>query len=197
MTKSRSPDTYGTARTKLLDSGQELIRANSFNAVGLKEILDACQVPKGSFYHYFDSKEAFGIAIAQHYHAAELARARGYFGDVSKPPKDRLLAYFQDAYAQMEQRGFSGGCLMCNLSTELGRDQDALRAELATHWEALVAEIAGCLTQMELAELGLGHLPPEAAADWLLNSWSGALTRMKATRSGAPLALFLRTVFNV
>ena len=34
-----------------------------YSGVGLTEILTAAGVPKGSFYHYFASKDAFGEAM--------------------------------------------------------------------------------------------------------------------------------------
>src|SRR5690606_25283697 len=46
-------------RQHILDTGYRLVLQKGFAALGLQEILKACAVPKGSFYHYFSSKEAF------------------------------------------------------------------------------------------------------------------------------------------
>ena len=54
-------------RAHLLAIGYQLIAQKGFTAVGIKQILDTAGVPKGSFYHYFASKEAFGEAIIEHY----------------------------------------------------------------------------------------------------------------------------------
>jgi len=86
--------------------------------------------------------------------------------------------------------------LMCNLTTELADERPALQDELERHWRELSAELAACLRKSDLSGTNLAHLPAEEAADWLLNAWSGALTRMKASGNDAPLRLFIKSVFN-
>src|SRR5882757_6117862 len=56
-------------RRRLLAAGRELVHARGFAASGVKDITDAAGVPKGSFYAYFASKEAFAAAILEHYWA--------------------------------------------------------------------------------------------------------------------------------
>src|SRR6476659_11363181 len=54
-------------RRRLLAAGLDLVHARGFAASGVKDITDAAGVPKGSFYAYFPSKEAFAAAILDHY----------------------------------------------------------------------------------------------------------------------------------
>ena len=54
-------------RQHILDIGYQLVVTKGFTNVGLSEILKTAAVPKGSFYHYFKSKEQFGEALIQHY----------------------------------------------------------------------------------------------------------------------------------
>ena len=60
-------------KTQILDIAQSTMGSRGFSAVGLNEILKAAQVPKGSFYHYFESKEAFGVALLERYFSRYLA----------------------------------------------------------------------------------------------------------------------------
>ena len=57
----------GDMRQHILCTAQRLIGSKGFSAVGLNELLNAAGVPKGSFYHYFGSKEAFGVALLEYY----------------------------------------------------------------------------------------------------------------------------------
>jgi TetR/AcrR family transcriptional repressor of nem operon len=196
MARVRNDAAYEAARDRLLVAGMTLIRRNSFDGIGINDVLKECGVPKGSFYHYFDTKEDFGIAVAQHYHEQQIEFARDCFSDASLDPIDRLKAFFEGARAMMKERGYAQGCLMCNLSTELADGRPAFQAELDRHWQSLTRELCSCLRQADLSRIGLGHLSHEDAADWMMNSWSGALTRMKASRSDEPLALFMRTIFK-
>ena len=196
MARPKNDRAHAESRTRLLEAGLQAFRATSYADTGINEVLDRASVPKGSFYHYFRSKTDFGIAVAEHYHDRQLAFARAALHPPSLPPLARVRAYFEAARADMTKRGFVEGCLMCNLTSELADAVPAFQAELECHWQALSAEIADQLAEADLSEINLGHLTAQEAADWLLNAWSGALTRMKATRDDTPLALFLRSIFK-
>ncbi|ERP99945.1 Transcriptional regulator AcuR [Labrenzia sp. THAF35] len=196
MARIRNEAAYESAKTRLLDVGMTLIRENSFDGIGINDVLRESGVPKGSFYHYFDTKEDFGLEVARHYHRDQLAFAKACLSDRKRSPVERLEAFFSGAREGMKDRGYAQGCLMCNLSTELADQKPVFQAELDRHWQALTGELEICLRETDLSRIGLSHLSPAQAADWLMNSWSGALTRMKASRSDEPLALFMRTIFK-
>ena len=196
MVRTRNEKKYNDARSELLAVGLRLIRSESFKGVGINEFLKASGAPRGSFYHYFESKEAFGLEVARFYHAQQISSAKQILSDSSLPPVERLRAFFSAAGEDYANRDFADGCLMCNLSTELGDTNQAFQALLSTQWAELASVISGCLAQMDLAEIGLENLSNDEAADWLLNAWSGALSRMKAERSGLPLKLFQKTIFK-
>ncbi len=196
MGRPRNEDAYVNAKTLLLEVGTDLIRSGSYKGVGVNDVLREAGVPKGSFYHYFDSKKDFGLAIAEHYHADQLQTAKQLFGNDAIPALDQLKAFFQSAMTYFESRDYMQGCLMCNLSTEIADEDADFQALLNKHWESLSLEIAGCIAECDKSKIGLAHLSDNEAADWLLNSWSGALTRMKAVRTAAPLELFLKSTFN-
>lgn len=196
MARTRNEETYNDARSKLLTVGMDLIRAGSYESVGINDVLRTSGFPKGSFYHYFQSKEVFGLEVAKHHHAQQLQSAKEILQNSEQPALARLRAFFQMAYDDFEARGFTQGCLMCNLSTELADEQPAFQKLLKEHWRALGSEIATCVAGLDKSEIGLEHLSDTEAGDWLLNSWSGALTRMKAVGDGEPLRLFLKTTFQ-
>ena len=64
MTKTRE---FSDTREHLLATGEAVFRGKGFTAVGLTEILAIAGVPKGSFYHYFRSKEGFGVEMLTRY----------------------------------------------------------------------------------------------------------------------------------
>ncbi|GAA6212754.1 TetR/AcrR family transcriptional regulator [Hyphomicrobiales bacterium 4NK60-0047b] len=196
MARQRDKEKYINTRTKLLKVGLDLIRKNSYEKMGINELLKVSKVPTGSFYHYFQSKENFALEVAKFYHAEQIESAQKIFNDSDKQPIDRLYHFFEEAYKDYKSRGFGQGCLMCNLSTELAAEQPSFHILLKGQWEELSSEISKCLSLIEKKEIGLIHLSNHEAADWLLNSWSGALTRMKVSASGEPLLLFIRTTFK-
>lgn len=196
MARIRNEAKYKDTRAHLLSVGMELIRSGSYEGVSVSDILKAGQAPKGSFYHYFESKEAFGLEVAAHYHALQMEGARKHLRHPDRPAIDSLFAFFHSAYLDYEARQFGQGCLMCNLSTEIADEQPRFQEMLDSHWRGLAGEIAQCISRLDRAAIGLAHLSDAEAGDWLLNAWSGALTRMKAAGDGSPLRLFLKTTFK-
>lgn len=195
MAKPKNIQAFRKTRARLIDAGLALFRAKSFMSVGISEILNEAGAPKGSFYHYFSDKEDFGLAVAEAYHEQQMQAANANFTKGSTSPVERLRDFFVTAKKDYESRNFADGCLMCNLSTELGDQNERFQVQLSRQWAELVTVIADNMDADCLQQLRLSHLNASEAASLLLNSWSGALTRMKADRSVEPLELFLRCYF--
>lgn len=195
MARLKNQKNFDQNRTKLLELGVELIRSHSFQGIGIKDILSLAKIPKGSFYHYFESKETFGLQVAQFYHDNQMHFAKTILMDKSKSSSERLYNFFSDAAEQFREREFKQGCLMCNLSAELADENEKFQALLRDHWQELSTEITKCIKELGTEKLGFAHLSPEECADWMINTWGGSLTRMKATGDAKPLQLFLKSIF--
>ena len=53
-------------REAIIASGAELMLRKGYHGTGVQEIVDGANVPKGSFYHYFNSKEDFVVSAMEH-----------------------------------------------------------------------------------------------------------------------------------
>jgi len=185
-----------TTREHLIETGLRQIHALGYNATGVKEILDLAEVPKGSFYHYFPSKESFVEEVLARYTANEAERAQATLGDFKLTPLKRLRKYFESLVEVYGQGGAIPGCLLGNLSLELGGQsthlQPAFSAAFANWQQPIAATLREAAAQGEIPK----SLKPDETAAFLLNSWEGALLRMKADKSDKPLHTFLDFVFN-
>jgi len=196
MARTVNIKAYESARNNLLAIGVELVRKKSFSGIGITDILNSAGIPKGSFYHYFKSKEDFGLQLMEHYHAQQMELARRIMHDEALTPIERLRHFFNEAKKEFEHRNFQDGCLMCNLSTELADTHPTFQTLLKQQWHELTEELSICIAKIDRQQLGLHKLSNAEAASWLINSWAGALTRMKAEASVAPLALFEKSIFG-
>jgi TetR/AcrR family transcriptional repressor of nem operon len=181
-----------STREHLLDVGVELMHQNGYNATGLSDILKAADVPKGSFYHHFDSKGDFAAAALDSYIAREAKHSAAVLTDSKIPPLRRLRQYFTEMIETYGQAGPIPGCMMGRFSLEIAAESPQLRAKLShafQHWQHTITTVM----QQAVAE---GELPAgtdaESLAGFLLNSWEGALLRSQAEKSDAPLEIFLR-----
>lgn len=197
MARQRNKKAYEASKLSMIEVGLELFRGQGFRSTGLNDILRVSGLPKGSFYHYFDSKESYGLAVAEEYHLRQMVFAKQVLQSSEAKNIDKLRTFFSTSLANFEHRDFKDGCLMCNLSVELGASNEAFSKMLKRQWKELSAEIAACLGVEERMELGMSGLTPQEAGDVLLNGWSGALSRMKAEQSSEPLDLFLRSMLNM
>ena len=82
MPRPANPET----RSRLLQKGGDLVSTRGFNATGVQEITAAAGVPKGSFYNYFDSKEAFAVAGLTEYWDTVVAEYGAILNQGRKPP---------------------------------------------------------------------------------------------------------------
>jgi len=181
-----------STRDHLLDVGVELMHRNGYNATGLSDILKAADVPKGSFYHHFSSKEDFAAAALARYVAREGEHAASVLKDLKIPPLKRLKRYFTDLTRTYGQAGKIPGCMMGRLSLEMAVESPQLRKLISDSFAGWQQKIAAVVQEaVEQKELP-SDTEPEPLAGFLLNSWEGALLRSQAEKSDAPLETFLR-----
>ncbi|QHN04856.1 TetR family transcriptional regulator [Granulicella sp. WH15] len=186
-----------TTREHLIEVGLDRIYAMGYTVTGVKEILDQAGVPKGSFYHYFPSKEAFAKEVLERYAAQENRRLGGFLEDEETPPLKRLRRYFEEMVSLAGYNGPYNGCMLGNLSLEVAAQSDTIQSLLSrifTNWQGGIAVLLRSAIER-------GDLPRSTKADqlaaFLLNSWEGALVRSKAEKSDAPLDTFMHFAFQV
>ncbi|WP_353068086.1 TetR family transcriptional regulator C-terminal domain-containing protein [Tunturibacter empetritectus] len=186
-----------STRDHLLAVGLERLRSTGYTATGVKEVLDLAQVPKGSFYHYFPSKEEFAVEVFHLYAKGEAERSERILGDRKVAPLKRLRRYFEELISVYGQAGEISGCLMGSLSLEVADHSPRMRSELQGVFAVWQQGIADVLQQaIQRGDLAKS-MRPDALAQFLLNSYEGALIRMKAEKSDKPLENFLHFAFDV
>jgi TetR/AcrR family transcriptional regulator, transcriptional repressor for nem operon len=182
-------------RERLLTAAFETLHRNGFNATGVQDITDAAKVPKGSFYNHFESKDALGVEVVEHY-AAKSAERRQALVDGPEAPLARLKAYFKSLNQLGPASGFSRGCLLGNFSAELANQSPDIRQALARALADWTKDIARVVAEaQEAGDVGR-DLPATTLAAFLLNAWEGAVLRSRVDRSAAPLDAFMRVAFN-
>ena len=182
-------------RHEILRIGTDLIARQGFNATGIDAVLKAAGVPKGSFYHYFKSKDDFGLAVIDHFAAGFARRLEAFLEDEEVGPCDRLRNFFESSLARVTQNQCTRGCLIGNLGQELAGFNEGFRARLDAifgHWRG---SFATCLRRaQELGELA-PELDAELVAGFLLSGWEGAILRAKVMKSPQPMRDFIDVVF--
>jgi TetR/AcrR family transcriptional repressor of nem operon len=189
--------TTKSTRDHLIDVGLELMHRRGYNATGVAEILKEANVPKGSFYHHFESKEDFAAAALEKYVARERKHAARVLGDLTLSPLKRLKRYFADLVKTYGQSGSVRGCMLGRFSLDMASESAQLRKRVSASFEGWQQTIATAIGQaVAQKELPPG-LDPASVAAFLLNSWQGALVRSQAEESDAALKTFMHFAFEV
>ena len=182
-------------RSTILEKGARIIHKKGFNHTGIQEILDAAGVPKGSFYHYFKSKEDFGLNLLDYYAVYFTSRAES-LKDKNVPPIKRLKDFFEGFLSFFESNGCELGCPIGNLSQEMGDLSPAFRKRLEEIFLMMRSRIEEVLKEALLGGDLPGSLNIRETADFIVNSWEGAIVRMKVQKNTEALRLFDRMIFD-
>ena len=181
-----------SVRDKLIESGLNVIYAQGFHDCSVQDITDAAGVPKGSFYNYFDSKEALAVEVLA---AFKGTSDLGLLQDASKRPLDRLRSYFRASARAFKSAGFRRGCLMGNLGAELSDSSEPVRRALVQRFEGWQRSMAAVLREGQSVGEVSPAIDPDQAARFLVSSWEGAVLQMKVARSIQPIEDFLELAF--
>lgn len=174
-------------REQLLDQGVSLLLAQGYHGTGLKEILDAVKIPKGSFYQYFESKEAFGAEVVTHYIEPYIQQLTDHLNNPELDALSALQAYFAQLIQDLAQGDFKGGCLLGNLMGEIGDTSELCRFSLKQAIKRYRDLLILGLTRAQAEGSIRTDKSAERMADLLLNTWQGALLRMKIEQSVMPI----------
>ncbi|TRO14247.1 TetR family transcriptional regulator [Ectopseudomonas mendocina] len=170
----------------------EVLTEQGFAATGIDAVLKRVHVPKGSFYHYFDSKEAFVQEVLQRYAAYFARKLDRCLLDDQVLPLQRLSNFVEDAKAGMAKHEFRRGCLVGNLGQEITALPASFRQTLEDVLLDWQDRLANCLVQA----VKLGQLQPDSDCDalaayfWI--GWEGAVLRAKLVQNVQPLDTFAK-----
>lgn len=181
---------YNETRESLLRAGVEILTEKGFSSVGIDEILRRVGVPKGSFYHFFGSKEAFGAELVERYAAYFAGKLDRFLLDSTVPPLQRLQAFMHDARSGMARHEYKRGCLVGNLGQEMGTLPESFREQLKAVFRDWQSRVASCLEEAKIAgEISAAAECQQLAATFWIG-WEGAILRAKLEGSPEPLDLF-------
>ncbi|MEG2804955.1 TetR family transcriptional regulator C-terminal domain-containing protein [Stenotrophomonas sp.] len=182
---------FDDTRRALLQAGMALLTERGFAATGLDALLRGLGVPKGSFYHYFASKEAFGLEVLAAYDAYFCRKLERHLQDTTCDPLARIAQFVDDAAAGLARFAYARGCLVGNLGQEVVTLPALYRAPLVEAFHGWEQRLQQCLHDAQAA----GQLRADAdcatLARYFWMGWEGAVLRARLERSGEPLAVFL------
>lgn len=183
-------------KTALLETGMDVMVEKGYNNTGIQEVLSRIGVPKGSFYHYFDSKEDFALQIIAHFDQLNTANLLRTLRNPDATPLERLRNYCEQSKEKFYSNECRRGCLIGNLSQEMADQSESLRQALGTVMSKWRDLFASCIEEGQRKGEISKSFSPHSMAELFLSGWEGAIMRSKTTKCCGPLDMFIEVMFE-
>lgn len=187
---------YKHSRADIITKGSELIRQKGYHHVGINEILKTCNIPKGSFYNFFESKEDF-VAQSMVAYSEDYNRfIRSFLEDASKSPLERLQNFYTHLIDNNNKEGCKAGCLLTNLSLEIGGINEYLAQIADEQFQKNLAPLIQCIAEGQEEGAITRQFSAAYLAEYLQAGISGAFSRMKVQRNRVYLDKWYQMTFS-
>jgi TetR/AcrR family transcriptional repressor of nem operon len=184
-------------KNRIIDTCKDIIAQKGYHRAGINEILASAGIPKGSFYFYFKNKEEFGLSVMEDFASDLLDKLDGFLSASERPPLHRLARFFGFYHAKLEDRGYLGGSAIGNLALEMSDESELIRKAIQIYYEELSGRVTICLNEARAAGQITDDIDTVQTADFIINSWEGAILRAKVSRESKHLRLFEQKVFGM
>lgn len=178
MSTSTSPSSNDT-KERILDAAVGIVLEKGFSGVGINEILKAVKVPKGSFYHWFTSKEQFGVELLRYFGRQALAYSRKWLDKKEMLPNayERLIAFHEAKVSSMIEHDCQQVCLVGKLSAEVSSWSEPMRHQVAENTGELIVLLRQVIEEGQAQGSIRASLDAAQAAGVIHDVWQGAYLR--------------------
>ena len=183
-------------REDILKAGLKVMFRSGYVGATVRDICAAAGAPHGSFTNHFRSKERFAKEVLDRYFANLQGYVREALEDKSLSPMQRLKRYLEIISGVLADDKWSRGCLIGDFSLETVSQSKLLRQRLEEIFREWRAPFVACIAEAQTIGEIDSVLEPSDLAEFLLDSWEGAILRMKVERGPAALERFRKIIFQ-
>jgi TetR/AcrR family transcriptional repressor of nem operon len=182
-------------KQRLLDAGLPMLLKHGYNDLGIQALLEATDIPKGSFYHHFKDKEDFALQVIDQYMREVHAGLDLCLGDETRPPLQRVRRFFEMTQQNYRKEGYMG-CLLGGLGQELSGVSEVFRRKIEACFSAMAARFAVCLEEARKRGDIAADCNTRRMASLLIDCWEGAALRSRLRGNATPLNAMLDFYFH-
>jgi TetR/AcrR family transcriptional repressor of nem operon len=173
-----------------------IIARKGFNSTGIEAILKRAGVPKGSFYHYFSSKEEFGLCVLAEFSTGIDRIFSSFLTDTTVTPLVRLKNCTESLVHRFEENNCSIGCLAANLGQEMADQSEDFRCRLAEIFRSWLCHFGNCIRDGQDSGEISSEMSSDSIAEFFLSGFEGALLISKVMKTSDPLRNFMHVFFE-
>lgn len=180
----------------LLEKGTDLLWSKGYNATSVNDIVKAADIPKGSFYFYFNSKEDFAVKALEKYFDTNMGMVfQILHNSEESSPRQRLINFHEFRAAMLrDELGYTGGCMACNIGNEMSEHSEKIRNAIQSKEKILLENITKVIQQgQDAGEIETSYDAYDMAC-FIEDAGKGAMVTMKETKSSYPVENHLNMV---
>jgi TetR/AcrR family transcriptional repressor of nem operon len=169
-------------KDKLLAAAEHLMLSKGFPATTVDDICEAAGFTKGSFFHYFKSKEQLGEEVLDRFFFSFQGRIeQGSYRKIRDPLK-RVYGYVDRFIAMAEQEGLSSGCLLASFTLELSDTVPGIRSLCARRFAEWIAAFKQDLDEAKAEYPTRASFDTQSLAEHLITILEGSTILAKANQ---------------
>ncbi len=166
-------------RTALLEEGIQQLSEHGYHGTGIKQVLDAVQVPKGSFYNYFGSKEAYVAEIIMEYNQQALNLFDEFIAHSSLPAHEQLKAIYDFMLNKLLASHCQRGCLIGSIAAEIGNRFELCQQAMQKSVQDWLARLHDLIQRGQTEGAIRADIAAADLAELVWAAWEGSLIKMK------------------
>ena len=171
------------SKKEIIRKGVDIFRKQGYHNTGISDILYTCDIPKGSFYNYFRSKEDYCISVLDYYGDSLLEFMKNKLKSDGDSPIENLKELYRAFIEIVEKEEIKSGCLVNNISNEVGGLNDKFAEAADQIFQKWMNAIASVVTKGQATHEIRNDMGALEIAEYLHGTFYGLLSRMKVTRN--------------
>ena len=179
MRKAR-PDS--ATKMKLLEAAQRLMLAKGYTATSVEEICEAAEVTKGSFFHYFGSKEDLGKAVLDHFMSSMSRAVQDSPFSKKRDPLQRVYGHIDFIIEVSKDPERRSGCLLGNFAQVLSDTHPDIRSLCAGHFRWWAGMLKHELDEAKAAHAIKRAVDTQVLSEHFIALFEGSLMLAKTQR---------------
>lgn len=166
-------------RSSLIEEGIQQLSKHGYHGTGIKQVLDAVKVPKGSFYNYFGSKEAYVAEIIAEYNHQALTMFDEFINQSELPALEQLKTIYEFMLNKFADNSCQKGCLVGSIAAEIGNTFELCQQAMQASVQDWLLRLESLVSKGQTEGTIRSDIPSNDLAELIWSAWEGSLLKMK------------------
>ncbi|RKN81203.1 TetR/AcrR family transcriptional regulator [Ulvibacterium marinum] len=175
---------------RALETGIKILSQKGYHNLGLREFLENAEIPSGSFYYYFKSKEDFAAKVLEHYGDKAAAYYTVRLLESDAPYTKRLETVFNEELQRLDATECKEGCMVGSLTSEIAGQNEVIQKVADSNYKKWQDIFERFFTEGQENGAFSTDFKASEMAVLFLTGRQGVMTRMKASGKDESYRLF-------